>query len=93
MRGRLETLWANSDRLEMLASKEPVARRQAARSRSCWWCGAAGVVLLVVWSWWCGVVGLVVLVAGVTFEHKNLIFVCIGVDKSIFEGDVKCIFD
>ena len=33
MRGRLETLWANSERLEMLASKEPVARRQAARSR------------------------------------------------------------
>ena len=28
MRGRLETLWANSERLEMLASKEPVARRQ-----------------------------------------------------------------
>jgi len=33
VRGRLETLWANSERLEMLASKEPVARRQAARSR------------------------------------------------------------
>ena len=33
MRGRLDTLWANSERLEMLASKEPVARRQAARSR------------------------------------------------------------
>ena len=33
MRGRLETLWANSERLEMLASKEPVVRRQAARSR------------------------------------------------------------
>ena len=33
MRGRLETLWANSERLELLASKEPVAngRRQAAR--------------------------------------------------------------
>ena len=28
VRGRLETLWANSERLEMLASKEPVARRQ-----------------------------------------------------------------
>jgi len=33
VRGRLDTLWANSERLEMLASKEPVARRQAARSR------------------------------------------------------------
>lgn len=33
VRGRLDSLWANSERLEMLASKEPVARRQAARSR------------------------------------------------------------
>ena len=28
VRGRLETLWANRERLEMLASKEPVVRRQ-----------------------------------------------------------------
>jgi len=33
VRGRLETLWTNSERLEMLASKEPGARRQAARGR------------------------------------------------------------
>jgi len=33
VRGRLETLWSNSERLEMLASKEPGARRQAARGR------------------------------------------------------------
>jgi len=33
VRGRLETLWANSERLEMLASKEPAARRHAARSK------------------------------------------------------------
>lgn len=33
VRGRLDSLWANCERLEMLASKEPVARRQAARSR------------------------------------------------------------
>ena len=33
VRGRLDSLWANSERLEMLASKEPVARRQVMQGK------------------------------------------------------------
>ena len=33
VRGRLDSLWANSERLEMLASKEPVARRQVLQGK------------------------------------------------------------
>ena len=33
MQCRLETLWSNAGRLDLLAGKEPVARRQAARQR------------------------------------------------------------
>ena len=33
IQSRLDTMWTNSERLDMLAGKEPVQRRQAARQR------------------------------------------------------------
>ena len=33
IQSRLETMWSNTERLDMLASKEPVQRRQVARQK------------------------------------------------------------
>ena len=58
VRGRLETLWANSERLEMLASKEPVARRQVeiyVRIRFTYHSAAVLLIFCIIYQlshWW-----------------------------------------